>query len=134
MVGQQRPAPNLFRSRSSVETEMRPRNGARLLQRMLPAGIAASVVLGLFALNWPVKKAAATTPVTAEQIVDPLISVSDLNLQRMKDQQAMIETLQLELRALRLEIVKMNEPEKLKQLSDKLDMLQIQTNSLWKNN
>ena len=107
----------------------RPRWTA-LLMRAIPVAVVATVVAGLLAPNGSSKSTATATELQAAEIVVPLVSYSAVNLQRMRDQQALVETLELELRALKLEIASIHDQEKSKSLAARIEALLEKTKSI----
>ncbi len=111
-----------------------PLHWTRVAIRVIPAAVAATVLVGLFAFNGAGKAEATATQVRAAEIAVPLVSYSQMNFQRMRDQQALAETLDLELRALKLEIASIKDQEKSKALTAAIDALLEKIKSIETNN
>jgi hypothetical protein len=71
---------------------------------MIPAVVAASVLVCLLIIAIPNQKPAAAEQVPAKQVADPIRDLHLINTQQQRDQDLMLRTLGMDLRALKLEL------------------------------
>jgi hypothetical protein len=111
-----------------------PLHATEIVMRIVSVAVAATVIIGLFAFYGTGNAEATATQVHAADIAVPLVSYSQMNFQRMRDQRALAETLDLELRALKLEIASIKDQEKSKSLTAAIDALLEKIKSIETNN
>jgi len=90
--------------------------------RIVPFAVAAAVVISV-AVPYFSKPRQANSAEFAAQIAEPMVSISRLNDQRLRDQIAVCETLRLELRALKLEMTTIDDHRLTESVSIRIDRL-----------
>lgn len=84
-------------------TKSKPRPG-RAIWRLIPLAAAATLLIGLGVAVWPSPQPARAELISTEQFVEPMKELHLLNQLKQRDQEVMLQTLGLDLRAMKLEI------------------------------
>jgi anti-sigma factor RsiW len=75
-----------------------------LIWRLIPLAAAATLLICLAIAAWPYPKPASAEQISTAQIVEPMTELYRLNVQRQREQNLMLRTLDMDLRSMKLEI------------------------------
>lgn len=88
-----------------VAAPIRPRSWTRAMMRWVPLATAAAILVGLMVATFPTNR----STVTAEQIARPLAELEMINADHRDSQERMRKMMELDLRALKLELAQLDE-------------------------
>lgn len=74
------------------------------IRRVVPIGVAATLLICFGIAMWPNPKPVNANQISAEEIAKPIFELETLNSQKQQDQNLMLRTLGMDLRAMKLEI------------------------------
>jgi hypothetical protein len=80
------------------------RNNKRVIWRLIPLAIAATLLICLGIVAWPNPQPANAGQISPAQIVEPMKELHLLNQIKQRDQNVMLQTLVMDLRSMKLEI------------------------------
>ena len=86
-----------------------PRPLSRTLMRWVPLATAATILIALMVTTLPSNRSSVTAEQTAEQIARPLAELEIINADHRESQERMRKMLELDLRALKLELAQLDE-------------------------
>ena len=107
------------------QAKVQPRSFSQTMMRWLPLATAAAILVGLMVTTFPSNR----STVTAEQIARPLAELEMINADHRESQERMRKMMELDLRALKLELGQLDEgggeavASQKKQLEQHLDQL-----------
>ena len=81
-----------------------PRKKQRLIWRLVPIAAAATLLIGLAIATWSNPQPASAEPISSSQFVEPMKELHLLNRGKQRFQGVMLQTLDLDLRTLKLEL------------------------------
>lgn len=92
--------------------------------RLIPIGVAATLAVCLAITAWPNPKPVNANQISPEQITKPILELETLNQRKQKDQDLMLRTLGMDLRAMKLEINQLDpESDERKRLEAQIDSM-----------